>query len=321
MAEPAVTILVAVGSHRSLTEQELEWKVGGELRQRVKVECHDCRGDLAGTGIAYGERELKINRTFLEADLKVVIGSVLPHPFAGFSGGAKLVLPGLADLMSIQRSHQFVQMGLRGGSDPNENRFRLEAERIARELGLDFTVCVVSGTGRETIGVHAGDLVAAHRSACRQGAETFGTDLHDTYDCAVVNAFPKDMDLIQAASAFTAWTGVKSPVVREGGVVVLACAAPGGRGRHGLFEPGGVSYRAPRPERWLQGRDLWLYTPGVAEADVRELYWDGYPVYRDGAELMGALRARLPSDARVAVFPCGPMQIVRDLRNGGAESN
>jgi nickel-dependent lactate racemase len=310
----AVRIVVAVGSHRGLTEQELTWKVGDGVQGRCHVECHDCRGDLVGTGITYGDRELRINRTFMEADLKLVIGSVLPHPFAGYSGGAKLVLPGLADLMSIQRSHQFVQMGLRGGTDPNENRFRLEAERIGRELGLQFAICVVPGAGRETIGLHAGDFVIAHRRACVHAADALATELHGTYDCAIVNAFPKDIDLIQAESAFTAWKAVRSPVVKEGGVVVLTCAAPMGRGRHGLFEPGGVSYRPPHPQRWLKGRELWLYTPNVPAAEVRELYWGGYPVYHDGATLMAALADRLPKDAKLAVFPCGPMQVVRDLR-------
>jgi hypothetical protein len=162
--------------------------------------------------------------------------------------------------------------------------------------------------------LHAGDLTAAHRRACEQATEAYATPLLHTYDCAIVNAFPKDIDLIQSESAFMAWKGVKSPVVREGGVVVLTCAAPGGRGRHGLFEPGGASYRPPRAERWLKGRDLWIYAPNVPAEEVRQLYWEGYPVHHDGAELMTALEQRLPEDARIGVFPCGPMQIVRDAR-------
>ncbi len=309
-----VRIVAAVGSHRALTDDELNWKVGADIRARCAVESHDCRGELAPTGIQYGDAELRINRTYMQSEVRVVIGSVLPHPFAGFSGGAKLVLPGLADLNSIQRSHQFVQMGLRGGADPNANGFRKEAERIVRELGLDYALCVVPNIHRETVGLCAGDFVKAHRQACRCGEAEFSAELTRTYDCAIVNAFPKDVDLIQAESAFTAWKSVKAPVVKEGGIVVLTCAAPGGRGRHGLFEPGGVSYRRPQPKRWLRGRELWLYTPSVPADDVHELYWEGYPVFRDGEELMAELGRRLPEDARVGVFPCGPLQIVRDGR-------
>ena len=103
---------------------------------------------------------------------------------------------------------------------------------------------------RETVGLYAGDVTLAHRHACRHAGEAFATDLHDTYDAAFVNAFPKDIDLIQAESAFVAWKTASVPVVREGGVVVLSSAASTGLGQHGLFEPGGVSYRPPRPKRW-----------------------------------------------------------------------
>jgi nickel-dependent lactate racemase len=309
-----IRIVVATGSHNGLSPSELEWKVGSEAMSRFHVECHDCSGDLCPTGIQYGDDELRVNRSFLEADLKITIGSVLPHPFAGFSGGAKLLLPGLTDLRSIQRSHKFVQLGLRGGADPNANGFRTEAEAIARYLGLAFTVCVVSNMRRETVSVHAGDLVAAHRSACESAREVYRTALSATYDCAIVNAFPKDIDLIQSEAAFVVWKTARAPVVREQGIVVLTSAASTGLGRHGLFEPGGASYRRPEPKRWLGDRELWIYTPNIAPAVAHQLFWSGYPVFRDGAELMEALARRLPQKPRLAVFPCGPAQCLVDQR-------
>jgi nickel-dependent lactate racemase len=309
-----VAIVIAVGSHRRLSPAEVGWKVGVELCDRHVVECHDCREGLTPTGIPYGQHELLVNQTFLAAELKIVVGCVLPHPFAGYSGGAKLVLPGLADLRSIRRSHQFVQMGLRGGADPNANQFRLEAEEISRKLGVAFAVCVVTGPDRGTIGVYCGDLVSAHRRACEQASTAFATDVERTYDAAVVNAYPKDIDLIQAESAFTGWKTARGPIVREGGLIVLACAATCGRGSHGLFEPGGASYHVPRPQRWLGGRDFWVYCPGATTSEVRQLYWEGYPVFHDRAALAAALSQRLPASATIAVFPCGPAQQVRDLR-------
>jgi lactate racemase len=310
----SIRVVIATGSHGSLSERELRWKLGDECVSTYRIECHNCRDNLAGTGVRYGDSELQINRAFLDADLKVAIGTVLPHPFAGFSGGAKLVLPGLADLRSIQRSHQFVQMGLRGGADPNENRFRLEAERIARDLGLKFSISVVTNVRRETVGVFAGDPVDSHRQACAAAKEAFGCEIRRSYDCALVNAFPKDIDLLQSEAAFVVWKTAKSPVVREGGVVVLTTAASAGLGRHGLFEPGGVSYVQPQPKRWLKDRELWIYSPGVSGETVHQLYWNAYPVFQDGSELMKALERRLPDQALVAVFPCGPMQCLSDLR-------
>ena len=303
-----VRIVVATGSHGALRREQLEWKVGPAVVSQHPVECHDFRGTLAETGIEYGDRPWLVNRTFLESDLKIVIGSVLPHTFAGFSGGAKLVLPGLSDLAATARSHKFVQLGLRGGADPNENRFRLEAERMARQIGVRFAVCVVTNSRRETAGVFAGDLVRAHRLACIAARDVFRTPVDGPYDGAILNAYPKDIDLIQAENAFVALKTAPSPVVRDGGVVVLATAASEGLGRHGLFEPGGAGYRPPARKRALGDRELWIYAPAVSEADVRKLYWEGYPVFHDGAALTSALAQRLPERARIAVFPCAPTQ-------------
>jgi nickel-dependent lactate racemase len=311
LPEDAVTIVVATGSHGPLTAEQLAWKVGAKTASQYRVECHDCRDHLAATGIEYGDRQLRVNRAFYEADLKIAIGSVLPHSFAGHSGGAKLVLPGLSDLEATARSHKFVQLGLRGGADPNENRFRLEAEDLARRLGLAFVVCVVTNSNRETAGVFAGDVVAAHRRACTSAQRAYATDLNAEYDCIVLNAYPKDVDLVQAENAFVALKTAKAPVVREGGVIVLTTAASEGLGRHGLFGPGGASYRKPTRKRALGNRELWIYAPTVSPDDVRKLYWEGYPAFREATALTRALADRFPGCANAAVFPCAPMQQVR----------
>lgn len=315
LSRDSITILVATGSHGGLSDPELARKIGHEAFETCRVESHDCRERVAGTGIQYGDAELQVNPSFLQSDFKLVIGSVLPHSFAGYSGGAKLVLPGLADLTSIARSHKFVQLGLRGGNNPDENRFRTEAESIARQLGLEFAICVVPGGNGETVGLYAGDLVAAHRAACRAAQDVYRTPIQKTYDCAILNAFPKDIDLVQAENAFIAWKTARQPVVADGGVIVLASAASTGIGTHGLFEPGGQSYRPPQPKRWLRNRELWIYCPSLTADEVHTLYWDGYPAFSAPEALAAALQKRLPADASIGVFPCAPIQQVDDRRN------
>jgi len=309
-----ITVLVATGTHGTLTPQQIRRKLGPEVAKTVRVEVHDPHTSTAPTGVRYGKKPLRVNRTFLESELKITVGCVLPHSFAGYSGGAKLVLPGLADVAATARSHKFVEMGLRGGQDPNENRFRLEIEQLARQLGLSYTVCVVPNSRREAAGVFAGDLVAAHREACRMAARAYATPLRETYDCVVLNAYPKDIDLVQAGNALVALKTARAPVVHEEGVLLVATAASEGLGRHGLFAPGGASYRAPRPKRALGRRELWLYAPGVTEADARQLHWEGYPFFRDAAAVCEALAERFPGPARAAVLPCDPMQQIDDRR-------
>jgi nickel-dependent lactate racemase len=315
LAADSIRIVVATGSHGALTPEHIAWKVGADVAARYRVECHDCRANLAGTGITYGDRELLVNRTFYESDLKLGIGSVLPHSFAGYSGGAKLVLPGLADLQATARSHKFVQLGLRGGQDPNQNRFRTEAEQLVATLGLRFIVCVVANSRRETAAVCAGGLVAAHRRASAIAARTYRTEVRRDYDVAILNAYPKDIDLVQADNAFVVLKTAAAPVVRTGGLYILSTAATDGIGHHGLFEPGGVSYRPPTKKRQLADRDLWIYAPNLIPEQVRTLYWQGYPTFHTAEELHQALNNKFPHTASCAIFPCAPMQQVDDRRS------
>ena len=307
LTDNAIDLVIATGAHGQPDPQMIEAKIGPEAAARLRVQVHN-REAVATAAIEYGGRPLLVNRTFLEADLKIGIGSVLPHPFAGYSGGAKLLVPGLTDLAACERSHKFVQMGLRGGAVPGRNGFRLEIERIARRVGYSFTICCIPDAVREMIGVYAGDIVAAHRLACQTAARAYATPASSSYDCLIVNAYPKDTDLIQSAGALVSLKTATRPVVREGGVVVLTTAASGGLGSHGLFGPGGLSYRAPSPRRDLADRELWLYAPTISPSDVRKLFWEGYRFFQCAEELSAALHKRLGPAARAAILPCGPLQ-------------
>lgn len=310
----ATTVVVATGTHGGMDEPDIRRKVGTEVASSTRVEVHDATSAVAPTGILYGDRELKLNRTFLQAEFKVAVGSVLPHAFAGYSGGAKLMLPGLADVAATARSHKFVQMGLRGGQNPDKNRFRMEIEQLARRIGLHDVICVVPNRRRETAGLFAGDVVAAHRGACRMARIAYATTLRDTYDCLILNAYPKDVDLVQAESVWTALKPAKRPLLREGGLYVIATAATRGVGHHGLFGPGGASYREPRPLAGLRGAELWVYAPAVEEKQARKVYWSGYRFFRDSQALSEALAERLPEGAKAAILPCAPIQQIQDER-------
>ena len=255
-----------------------------------------------------------MNRHYLHADLRILVGSTLPHPFAGFSGGAKLVIPGLCDLDATERSHKFVLMGLRRGNGLERNRFRLEIEGHVRRLGVHFNVSVVSNEHREPAGVFAGDLVASHRRACALAEELYRTEIEHTYDCAIVNAYPKDSDLIQSENALGALRRLARPAVREGGIIVLATAASQGLGRHGLFEPGGRAFRKPARNRTLGDRSLWLYAPSLTERQARRLHWEGYPFFCDPRHLAAAPESALPGPTRAAILPSAPMQLLSDQR-------
>ncbi len=309
----SVRVVVAVGAHSPPDPRQLAAKLGRRVLAECPVEIHDPHGDLADTGVPYGDQTLRVNRAFFEAPLKIGISSVLPHPFAGYGGGAKMMLPGLTDLRSTERSHKFVLMGLRGGTDPDQNRFRTEIEEIARRVGFQFTICCVPNASREIAAIYSGDIVAAHRAASRHAARVYASPVGHEFDCLVINAYPKDLDLLQSQGALVSLKTLNRSPVRAGGIVLLTTAASQGGGHHELFGPGGRAHGVPRPMREFSDRDLWIYAPSLSPETVGLLFHSRVRCFQTPESLLTALRERLGVAARCAIVPCGPLQQLRSV--------
>ena len=170
-----ITIVVASGAHRRATRDDLEQKIGQELLRRVRAVEHDPTASLVDTGVSLAGVPVRINAAFWHADVRVGVCGVLPHPFAGFSGGGKIVIPGLADLDVLARTHRYALMGFSGGPGHGKNRFRTDMERAVGEIGLHWTVNVVTNSRREIAMVAAGDFVQAHRAAAAGAARVGST--------------------------------------------------------------------------------------------------------------------------------------------------
>jgi nickel-dependent lactate racemase len=311
LRDEQISIVVSLGSHSALKPEEIRRKVGKEAAQRVRVENHDCQRNLVDAGVKVGQTPVLINRTFAEADLKILIGSVVPHAFAGFSGGAKMVLPGLANIESIEWTHKAVMMGLRGKAGTLEdNRFRAEFERIARHVGVQFSVNVVVNSRREIAGIFAGDIEAAHRQAAKFARNIYATPLPSApLDIAICNAYPKDDELLQAENAFMFHHTAPPSYLKEDGLILLTSACSLGMGHHGLFGPQQRLYRQPLRKRFLGNRHVAAFMPGVSSEEFHQIYWEGYPHFRAWEATLEFLRQRYPSGARVGIFPCSSIQI------------
>jgi len=304
-----ITVIVATGAHGRATERDFQLKTG-ELAGDVRVTSHDPAGDLASTGVSLGGVEVRLNRHFAEADLRIGIGSVMPHPFAGFSGGGKIVVPGLADLEVLSRTHRFALMGFRGGGGLAGNRFRTEMEAAVARIGLHWTVNVAVNADRDTAFVAAGDLVTAHRAAAAAAARIGATPGRGVpLDALILNAYPKDSELLQLESAFVALRNGMLGWLAPGAPVVLTGACPEGLGHHGLFGPGGGLFRVPLRRTFLGDHPLWIFAPDLRETAVRMVFPDEYPFFDRWERLVDALQRELRPDAAVGVVPCGPLQI------------
>jgi len=303
-----IAVVIASGAHREADARDIALKLGS-VAGRVRVEGHAPHGDLVDTGVRLGGVPVRLNRTFAQADVRIGVGAVLPHPFAGFGGGGKIVIPGLADLDVLARTHKYALMGLSGNTGLEGNRFRGDMEQAVRTIGLQWTLNVVVNSTRDTAHAVAGDMVDAHRRAAQLAADVGRTQAPDApLDALVVNAYPKDAELLQIESALVAVRGGALSWLRPGAPIVLTAACSAGCGTHELFGPGGRLFRPPMQRRSLGDHPLVIFAEGASPNDGRHVFWEGYRFTSRWEDVVGAIEAanRKP---RVGILPCGPLQV------------
>jgi lactate racemase len=308
-----IKIIVALGSHAPLSEADLARKLGTEVVQNYNVLQHDPIQNLAEIGIYLDKIPVRINKDFLDSDLKISMGCITPHPFAGFSGGGKLILPGLASMEVIERTHRYVVMGFRGGMGVVEgNQFREEVEEVCHKCGLNLIVDVVVNQEREIAGIFVGDFKAAFLKGVEFARQVYQTPLPRETDVAILSAYPKDTDLIQSENAFNVLRSTPRTFVKDGGKIVLMTASSHGRGVHGIFAPGGRLYRKPIRKRWLGNKDLIIYSPALSNEECRSIFWEGYRFCPTWEEVLRELEAAFSDHCKIAIFPCASLQLGMD---------
>ena len=227
VAGPDISFLVAPGSHREMNRAEIEAKMGAELVTAFEFACHDCNrsADMVKIGENSAGQEIRVNRALREADLVVGVGHVAPHGAAGFGGGGKIILPGVADLKSITDMHSLARsIGAQKLVGTIDNPVRREINDAAKMAGLGFIVNVVQNSDNQIVACFAGDPVEAHREAAVLSLEVHGTPVPGPFDIVIIDSHPADLDLWQAGKA---WPAARA-VVRPGGVVVLVSPCPEG---------------------------------------------------------------------------------------------
>ncbi|HHV62838.1 MAG TPA: DUF2088 domain-containing protein [Firmicutes bacterium] len=322
-----VVIILALGSHRPMTRQDILKKVGPEILETVEVLNHHPFYDLVDVGISRCGNPIRINRTFMARELKIVVGTILPHDWAGFGGGAKNIIPGIGGIETLEANHRAIvpidgrEKIITSYLGNPENPLREDMEDIARKVGLDFIVNVVVNSKLEIAGLFAGDVVEAHREGVKLARRVFKTKTPLNVSVAVCNAYPKDTELQQVGNALNPLGDVDIPVVSEDGTVVLTTASSEGVGFHSLAGPGMklfVPFDISFGQK-LKGRRWMLYSPNLSLADVRR-YYHG-PVtnfYNDWGKLIDVLKDIHGNYANVVVFPQGPMQLVSLEPPGGS---
>jgi nickel-dependent lactate racemase len=231
-----VTVIFGCGTHRAVTAEEANMLLGEEALKRVKTISHDCKAqDLVyvGTTKAHGNK-VYLNRVFAEADMKVLVGDVDFHYYAGYGGGRKSVLPAVAGEDTIKHNHALLlhsnaRTGVLAGNPVHEDM--TEAARMAK---VDFIVNVVANSKGEIVKAFAGDLEQAFFEAVKAVDAMYRVTVERRADIVVASAggYPADIDLFQAYKALDN----ALEVVKRGGVVILVAECPEGHGNQVFYD-------------------------------------------------------------------------------------
>jgi nickel-dependent lactate racemase len=232
-----IVILVATGTHRANTPEEIEAMLGRELAQRVAVVNHDARdpSTLTSLGVHGNGVPVHVNTRWVEADLRITTGFVEPHFFAGFSGGPKLVTPGLAGLETVLVLHDATRIG-----DPKAtwgithgNPVHDDIRAAAGAAPPHFAFDVILNREQRIIEAFAGELGPMHEAACRAAERFAMRAVEARFDVVVTSnsGYPLDQNLYQAVKGMSA----AAKVVKPGGLIVCAAECRDGFPGHGSY--------------------------------------------------------------------------------------
>ena len=329
-----VTILIATGTHRRNRLEEIESMLGREFARSCRIVCHDARdpASLAHVGDTGKGVRVLLNRQWVESDFKITTGFVEPHFFAGFSGGPKMVAPGLAGLDTVMELHNAVRIG-----HPNAtwgvtegNPIHDDVREIARMNGVDFALDVTLYRDQQITTAFAGDLFQEHAAACVAAKQNAMRAVPRPFDVVVTtnSGYPLDQNLYQAVKGMSA----AAKIVKEGGTIICAAECRDGIPDHGAYGQILALRSSPqellemiigpgfsRPDQWqvqiqaqiLLKAKVLLKTSFLGPDQVRAAHFE--PIDDISAAVDEAL-GRAGRAATVCVLPQGP-QTIPYIRN------
>lgn len=234
-----VTVVFALGSHRRQTPKEMEALVGKDVYSRVKCVDGDPQ-DFVHLGVTKLGTPVDITRLVAEADRRIGIGNIEYHYFAGYSGGAKAIMPGVSTRAAIQNNHSRMVLPQAAAGRLEDNPVRLDIEEAIQFCPLDFIVNVVLDEHKEIIHAVTGHFIEAHRAGCKFLDTLYRKYIDSKADIVIASqgGAPKDLNLYQTQKALD---NAKNSV-KDGGVIILVGSCKEGMGE-AVFE------------EWMTGAD------------------------------------------------------------------
>jgi len=324
-----ITLLNGLGTHRRQTDAELRIMLGDQIVDRYHCLQHDCYDDsnLVSLGETSLGNPVRINRHYIESDVRIITGFIEPHFFAGFSGGPKAILPSLAGRESVFSNHglEMIAHPQAAWGVTEGNPLWEEMRDVAVGTKPTFLLNVALNTQQEITAVFAGDMLAAHTQGCAYVKQNAMVAVDAPYDIVVTtnSGYPLDQNLYQSVKGMSA----ASQVVRDGGAIIIATACEDGLPDHGLYaellaeagSPQGILEMISKPgfsvqDQWqvqVQAQiqlhaDVYVYSDGLSDDQIRQAL---FLPCQDVEATLERLQASLGSQVRICVMPEGPQLI------------
>jgi len=259
-----IVLLNANGTHRPNTEHELRMMLGDQIVERFRIVQNDSldRSTHLHVGTTHNGNEIWLHKEYVECDVRILTGFIEPHFFAGFSGGGKACMPGLALLETVLRNHSVVHIdhpqanwGITYGNPLWEEI--LEAASIVKPV---FLLNVTLNRDQQITGVFAGDLEQAHKQGCTFVSKTAMVPVEQPYDIVITSnaGYPLDLNLYQSIKGISA----ASAIVKKGGSIIMAADCWDGIPDHGQYAR--LLHQADSPGHLLET----IRAPGFLRQDM-----------------------------------------------------
>jgi len=313
--DSSIRFIMALGCHGAKDRRDFVKKLGEDTLARFPVYNHNAFGNCTYVGTtATFETKVYVNEEVMKCDLKIAIGSVVPHPTSGFGGGGKIILPGVTSFETIEHNHGTIYKMVReegksvtGMGNFDSNPLRIDIEEAAVLSGLDVIINCIVNTRGETVSIFTGALKPAYAAAVQEAKTHYLTPRVEGKDIVIANT---------VAKANEGWLGLPiayQAINPEGGDVVLIANMPEGQVTHYLLGPFGKTSWGPQrfgPRLPRRVNHLIVYTE---YPDLASRAWfgedsDKIPFLHKWDDVLQLLEKTHGKDAKVVIYPNAELQ-------------
>jgi len=327
-----VTIIFANGGHRPQTKEEMINILGRYIVDNYKIVNHDAkdRETLKYLGLTKRGTPVFINKIVIESDLRILIGMVKPHNQAGYSGGGKSLIPGVAGLETILGNHSFKYV-----NDVNsrigvieKNPIREDIEEVRNLIGKCYIVNAILNPDKTINDIVSGDVIAAHRKGVEILNSFSRISIKKQYDIVIAGCgYPVGINFYQTLNAITAPIRLKTPIIKKNGTIIVSSECPEGIGHKEFFKI--ASTIKGKPEIFLKNlseskefkeeqyaAQIWaevlskvrviVITEGISKEELSEI---GAVGAKSINEAMNMIKNEYPVNSDILILPNAPYAI------------